>query len=458
MDNNKRTLSWSTIFSYGAGGMFAYGFELVVVGYFVNYLMTDILMIPTLMAATLNTIIQAVKVVSMILAGVVIDSTNPKWGRYRTWYLFGSIAMGITLPLTFLYLGLEPAVAGVVFIIIYTIHMTSYNIGWTALRTLAGVLGKTGNDSVILASTSNIAGTLPSIIYPFIGPIIFAIPLWAGTKNEYFGFALVSGIIAILGGFLIFRVTKKVERPMTAEAAQEQAAAKKANQKQKVGLVEMLKNLKGPGLVYFIAQIFASAQGGFFSVLLVYYANYVLENPSITSATISLTALGAMIGSFLVPSIAKKFGKKPCHIAYQAANCALYLVLILVGNNGTLFVAIRAIQSFVGAFNLCLLPAFMVDIADYNDMIGNSGARAFLQSMGGTATRIGSSLSSILSSFSLAAIGYVAGGAITDSIRTGFTVLLVAGPAVCAALSSISMVFYKINEKQLNDYRSSKTV
>lgn len=448
MDNNKRTLSFGTIFSYGAGGMFAYGFELVVVGYFINYLMTDILMIPTLLAATLNTIIQVVKVVSMILAGVVIDSTNFKNGKYRTWYLIGSIVMGVSLPLTFMYLGLEPTVAAILFIIIYTIHMTGYNVGWTALRTLAGVLGKTGNDSVILASTSNIAGTLPSIIYPFVGPLVMGIGLWAGTKNEYFGFALFSGIVAILGGILIYKITNEGQ---SADNTGSQKVEKK-----KTGLIDMLKNLKGPGLAYFFAQTFASAQSGFFSVLLVYYSNYVLEDPNITTAIISLTALAAMIGSFIVPSIAKKFGKKPCHIAYQAVVCLLYLAMAFIGKNGTLFVILRVVQTFVTSFNLCLLPAFMVDIADYNDMIGNSGARAFLQSMGGTATRLGSSLSSIVAGFLLAAIGYVAGVEITDEMRNMFTVLLVAGPSIFAALSSVIMIFYKIDEKQLNDYRMSK--
>lgn len=455
-DNNARTLSFKQIFLYGFGGMFTYGFQLVLAGFFLNYFMTDVLMIPTALAATLNVIVQFTKVFSMAIAGAVIDSTNPKTGRYRTWYLLCGIAMGITLPLTFLNFGIAPSKAGILFIVFYVIMMFSYNFGWTALRALAGKLGKTGNDSTILGSAANVAGTIPSIIYMLTGSALLAIPMpfLKGVNNPYFMFGLLSGVLIFIGGFIIFNLAKDVEGPQAQEIAVTKAAAPK---QEKIGLWTMIKNLKGPGLVYLVALILDSVQSGTFSVLLPYYCGYVLGNPGITGATIGVNAALACIGSFFVPVIAKKFGKKPCFIVYHFVMAALYIVLAMVGNNGTGFVVVRGIQTLVSCFGICFMPAFMNDVADYNEMKGLPGARGFLQSMAGTGTRLGSSLAAIVASFALSIIGYVAGGEVTPTILKGFTTLLIVVPGIFTALSGACMFLYKVNDDELNDYRAKRS-
>ena len=508
--NNQRTLSFKEIFLYGFGGMFSYGFQLVLTGYFLNYFMTDVLMIPTALAATLNLIVQFTKVFSMAIAGAVIDSTNPKAGRYRVWYLLCGIAMGITLPLTFTNFGIDPGKAGILFIVFYVIMMFSYNFGWTALRALAGKLGKTGNDATILGSAANVAGTIPSVLYMLFGAAFLALPtpFLKGVNNPYLNFGLLSGVMILIGGFIIYRLASRVEGPKAETAATETKAVTK---QAKIGLLTMIKNLKGPGLVYLCALIVDSVQSGTFSVLLPYYCNYVLKNPGITAATIGVNAGLACIGSFFVPMIAKKFGKKPCFIGYHfvmaalyivlamvgnngtgfvvvrgiqtMVSCfgicfvpmiakkfgkkpcfigyhfvmaALYIVLAMVGNNGTGFVVVRGIQTMVSCFGICFMPAFMSDVADYNEMKGVQGARGFLQSMAGTGTRLGSSLSAIVASFALSIIGYVAGGEVTPKITKGFTVLLIVVPGIAAALSGLLMFFYKIDEKELNEYRAKR--
>lgn len=161
-----------------------------------------------------------------------------------------------------------------------------------------------------------------------------------------------------------------------------------------------------------------------------------------------------MIGSFFVPAIAKKLGKKTCYVGQLIVTVLLYIVLAMVGNNGTAFVIVRSVQTLVSCFNICLLPAFMVDIADYNEMNGDKGARAFLQSMGGTATRLGSSLSAILASFALAAIGFNAQATeISATVTKGITNVMILGPAICCAIAIVFILFYKIDENALNEFR-----
>ena len=58
MEKEKRTLKFSEIFGFGAGGMFTYGFQLMITGYYLLYYMTDIAGFSTVLAASLYSTIQ----------------------------------------------------------------------------------------------------------------------------------------------------------------------------------------------------------------------------------------------------------------------------------------------------------------------------------------------------------------------------------------------------------------
>ena len=70
MEKEKRTLKFSEIFGFGAGGMFTYGFQLMITGYYLLYYMTDIAGFSTVLAASLYSTIQIIKMVTMLFSGV----------------------------------------------------------------------------------------------------------------------------------------------------------------------------------------------------------------------------------------------------------------------------------------------------------------------------------------------------------------------------------------------------
>jgi Na+/melibiose symporter-like transporter len=74
----------------------------------------------------------------------------------------------------------------------------------------------------------------------------------------------------------------------------------------------------------------------------------------------------------------------------------------------------------------------------------------------GTSTRLGSLISSSIASFGLAALGYVKGTEPTEKMLKGITALMAIGPATVCLLCCVFMLFYKVNEKELNEYRIRK--
>ena len=146
MEKEKRTLKFSEIFGFGAGGMFTYGFQLMITGYYLLYYMTDIAGFSTVLAASLYSTIQIIKMVTMLFSGVIIDAINFRSGKYRTWVLVSGIGLGLFFPLSFFYYPLPQSVYVVVFMIIYTLQTLFYNVGWTAMRAVIGKVAKNKAD------------------------------------------------------------------------------------------------------------------------------------------------------------------------------------------------------------------------------------------------------------------------------------------------------------------------
>ncbi len=449
MEKEKRTLPFKEVFGYGFGGMFMYGFQLCVTGYFLMYFMTDVAGFPTVLAATLYSAIQWIKMATMLFSGAIIDAVNFKSGKYRTWTLVAGIGLGIFFPLSFVYFDMSTTAYSVLFIIIYTIHTIFYNVGWTAMRALMGKMSRNGADLISLNVAAQVGGTASSVLYGYIGPVILAIPLWVGTKQAYAGASAVYGALIIAGAFLIYSMSKKYD------GGASQAAAN-APKQERIGFIQMLKSLRGPMIPFFFSYSFGAAQQGFFSTLLVYYTTYVLNDANAAAVALSITSLAALVGSFLVPAVCRKFNKKVVYLGVQGICAVLYICLALFGRTSFGFIAIRALIAFISTAGAILQSAICNDIGDHIEMQGEPAPRAFLQGLAGATNRVGMVISSMISSFGLAAIGYVAGITFDAAMTSKLVGLIAIGPAIVCAIAFVIMLFYKVDEKKIAEYNKAK--
>ncbi len=449
MVKEKRTLGMGEIFGYGFGGMFMYGFQLCVTGYFLMYFMTDIAGFPTGLAATLNTAIQVIKMVTMMFSGAIIDFVNFKSGKYRTWTLIAGIGLGIFFPLSFVYFDMSVAAYAVIFIIIYTIHTIFYNVGWTAMRALMGKMSHNGPDLIALNVAAQVGGTASSVVYGYIGPVLLGISLWANTKQVYACVSAIFGVMIILGAILIYKMGAKYDNT----AADPTKAAPK---QERIGLIQMIRSLRGPMIPYFFSYSFGAAQQGFFSTLLVYYTTYVLNDADAAAVALSVTSLAALVGSFVVPPICRRFKKKSVYLTVQGSSAVLYIALALFGRTAFTFIAIRALISFISSAGAILQSAICNDIGDHIEMQGEPAPRAFLQGLAGATNRVGMVISSAVGAFGLAAIGYVAGMTFDADMVNKLIALIAVGPAIVCAIAFVIMLFYRVDENAVAEYNRKK--
>ena len=449
---NKLTLSPTTLGLYCLGGMFPAGFVLVITGYYFMFFMTDLLHLPTAMAATVYSGIQWWKLLSMVASGMIIDGIPLKSGRYKGWSLIAGFVQAIAFPLAFLDLGLPPLAAAIWVFVFEAILMLGYNVAWTALRTLPAKMAKTSQDINWLNVMSNVGGSIPSLLWGTLSGSLLAIPLWAGTSNQYAGVCAICAIFLALAGVIMYRMASPYDTP--ADSLYNNKPAPGQKKKNDAGIMAIIRGLRGPMIPYFISGVLNSAQAGFFQTLLTYYTAYVLGNPALAASIVTLQSVIGLVGSFVVPSMTKHVTKKGSMVFAQTFNAVSYVLLAIFGTNATVFVVIRCLMTAVGCIPNVTSYGIPLDIGDYFEMKGESSQRAILTSIGGTTVRLGFAASTTISSFALAAIGYEAGVEFTAEMGHSITMLMAVGPAIFAALSAILMqFFYKIDERAIDAYR-----
>ena len=448
---NKRTLGPVTLTLYCLGGMFPAGFVLVITGYYFLFFMTDILLLPTAMAATVYSAIQWWKLFSMVASGMIIDGIPLRSGRYRGWSLIAGFVQAIAFPLAFADFGLPPLASAISVFVFEAILMLGYNVAWTALRTLPAKMAKTSQDINWLNVMSNVGGSIPSLIWGVLSGALLAIPLWAGTSNQYAGVCAIFSVFFIAAGIIMYKLAAPYDTPADSLY---QAKASPTKKTESAGILALIRSLRGPMIPYFISGVLNSAQAGFFQTLLAHYTTYVLGDAQLAASIVTLQSIIGLVGSFIVPSMTKHVTKRGSMVFAQTFNAISYVLLAIFGTNAIFFVAIRCLMTAIGCIPNVTSYGIPLDIGDYFEMKGETAQRAILTSVGGTTVRLGFALSTTVSSFALAAIGYEAGVEFTAEMGRSVTLLMAVGPAIFAAISAILMqFFYKVDEHKIDAYR-----
>ena len=123
---------------FGVGDMF---FSLMVVLEiaFLMVFLTDVLKLDIAVAGTIISITSLGDLITSFIAGGIVDKSNMKWGKYRSWLLVGPAIASIFFVLQFTQFGTATTTA-IIFTVCYLISHTLWNIFYTANRALAGAV------------------------------------------------------------------------------------------------------------------------------------------------------------------------------------------------------------------------------------------------------------------------------------------------------------------------------
>ena len=82
--NDLASVSLVEKIEYAFGGMFKTSLGGYIANLYWMFFLTDIMGVPTVLAATAKTAVTFIRLVEMMFAGMIVDSSNFKTGRYRT--------------------------------------------------------------------------------------------------------------------------------------------------------------------------------------------------------------------------------------------------------------------------------------------------------------------------------------------------------------------------------------
>ncbi len=454
MENNersKRTLSLSQIISYGFGGMFATNPNALYLNYYFLFYLTDISGLGTIIATSIYSITETIKLISMPLSGVLIDGCNLKrFGKYRPWIGICSVITLICSGAIFLNYEIQnPIMRAVLIVIFFSLTIIAYNVRWTGERAMVGPMSGNTQDSISLTGAASAGGAIAGSLYGLVAPALLA--AFAASSQQYALTGYIFGAVAFIGGMVMLRISKPYDRPEIVDVAVKENVVKNTS------ILSMLKTFKGPGTAFFMAVAGNCAQDSFFFALLAYFTTYILKAPEVLGYAATINYMGRVVGSFLTIKLAEKFTKKQLYFWGNIINACFFISLYFFGRTAFLFLFIRALIGVIDPIcSDAIIPAMGNDVSDYYEMRNISHAGAFIQAMIGTAIRFGQYVASLAVSACLVLIGYSAGAEMTEPILNAIMGLMVFGSAFGCLFACVVIHFYRIDEKEIDAYREER--
>lgn len=435
------------LFYYGYGmGEFGFTFFLFFIAYHLMYFMTDVLKMPTAVAAVTYTTIQWFEGFTMMMAGIIIDRVHIKWGHYRPWMLGGAVLCLIGTFLFFLDPNLSVTGSIIYFSVFYFLAYAGYNLMWVSYRSIVGPLSFTSKDNVSLTTSSAQMGSLAGIIFSFLGSkVLYS---FADIKTGYLFCAALVGTLMVSGMLISSAVCKKYDNFQTQLAY---------SRKQQLSLVQILKSVNKPVAILFLAVAFRESISTLLPSLLVYYFTYVMGDAGLLSIYMLVVSFSTLLGQFFAESAARKFGKQKMYITSCCISVVAIMSINFVGTNVIAFMVLMAINSFSNIFSGTMIPAFMNEIADYNAYKKGLFTRSFVISLGGTAIRMASIIGGAMASFGISFLGYEAGMSSTPEFCANLTKLMTFGSAFCIGIAGIVFLFYPLKRKVMDEVYAHKS-
>ena len=168
----------------------------------------SLLILPMISAASMGTILLVARICDMVsvpITGGIIQSTQLKWGQYRSWVLLAPPFTCLFFILMFTNPNFNPVTKGVFLGVCYVIAHVCVNLAFNAHAGMIVILGRTPQDRLMLSQRNVQFMTASSIVFsltcmPLVG--LF------GKGNEARGFLITVAIFAllqVLGYWNLFR-------------------------------------------------------------------------------------------------------------------------------------------------------------------------------------------------------------------------------------------------------------
>lgn len=393
------------------------------------------------------------------IMGSIVDRTRTKWGKCRPYLLYSSFPLLLFTILMFSSFNFQSQTAKFAYALItYVLFITSFtmvDIPLAGLKPLIYTEPEQRNKALSFSSTFGSLGSLLAIDLFFI-----FVELFGGGSNRR-GFFITALILAFLafaslqGGFF----TTKEVAPVS---------------NKKTSFVKtMMTVLKNKHLILLIIVQICSIGISAYGIMLPYFSKWNLANsfsfgrfsveailiPALSTAT----GIVYMIAVFVTPYLLKLTSKKKMFIIMSALGFIFNVISVICGyENMILFIVIRIFAHIPPTITATIASYMIMDCLDYAEYETGQRTEGSTFAVNNLIMKIGNAVFSSLVMLILGLVGYDA--ALNEpalkmgehmmhnypEMLNGIFLLMTAMPAIGCLVQMIPMIFYKLDDKEVN--------
>lgn len=441
----KRKASKAATLCYGFGDL-ASQFVWTYVGSYLTIYYTDIVGIAPIAVSVIMMVARIWDAINDPMMGAIAERTKSKFGRFRPYIAFGSPLLAIFSVLTFTNPFGGQSTAGVLWAaIIYIIAGMLYTLVNIPYGALAAVMTEDADQRNVLNTTRNIGMNLGMVIVNGVSAGLALKFSGEGATvangHGYMMVALVYAIISIPLFLIVFRTSEEVVQP--------------THEPKAFSFKETIDNLVKNKYLMIITLVMALQMTAFMGRIAVtaFYVIYCLGSFTMISIIMTIPSIGGIIGSFFVPTFAKKFGKRNVlmwSMIFQAIG--LIIMYLAPFNNMKMVLAGDVI---FGLFNVGfpMSLSMVSDSVDYMELKTGVRTDGTAYATYGLATKFGNAVGGAFGVVIMSAFGYVANAQQTAGALKGinFTVNLL--PAILFLLAAAACLLWKMTDRDADDIR-----
>lgn len=444
-NTTKQLASKAAVICYGFGDL-ASQFVWTFVGSYLTIFYTDIVGLAPIAVSAIMMGARIWDAINDPMMGAIAERTRSRWGRFRPYIAFGCPFLAVMSVLTFTHPFDGGSSAGVIWAAVtYIVAGMLYTLVNIPYGALAAVMTEDTNQRNLITTSRNIGMNLGMVIVNGLSATLMLKFSGEGAEvangNGYMMTAVVYAIISIPLFLLVFATSKEVVKPIG-----------KAG---KFSFSETIGNLVKNKYLMIITLVMVLQMTAFMGRIAVtsYYVIYCLGSFTMIATIMTIPSIGAIIGSFFAPALAKKVGTRNALAGTMAVQGIGLVIMYLAPFDNMTMVLVG--DWIFGIFNVgfAYSLSMVADAVDYMDWKTGVRTDGTAYATYGLATKFGNAFGGSIGVLLLASFGYVANAQQTPEAMAGINTVVNLIPAIIFFLGAAACLLWDKSDKDVEQLR-----
>ena len=426
---------------------------------FLLFFYTDIFGISAKAAGTMFLIVRIIDICFDPFIGMFADRTKSRFGRFRSWILYGMVPFGVLGFLMFLSPDWATSAKLVYAYITYTAMMIVYSIVNIPYGALIGVITSDTADRTSLAAYRAIFAFLGGgVVQLFTLPLVKYFGLLKSvdgtTVNEQFGWATAMGIYAVLA-IIMFSVTVFGTKERVQPIQEENTSLGR-------DVKDLFRNTPWIllTLVGILTCLFTTLRNGTIMYYFKYYVRmegsanlfgFEVGSEVLVSTFMFAGTVFSIVGTMMLRPIAVWLGKKNTYIVSMALGTVSSVAYYFLSPHQiTEMFVLQVVSNFAVGPAMAMMWSMYADTADYSEYKTGRRATGLIFSSASSGQKLGWAFGGWITGIMLAAYGFVANVEPSAETQSGIVYLFSFIPITASLLAIVVLFFYKLDEKTVH--------